>query len=176
MPRFLTKTGPQQKKYSAWFNIIKAAALILCLAFPFFAGNYYIRFAIIIFIYIILSIGYDISSGYCGMLTLSAAAIFGAGAYASAITIGTLKMPFLVGMLAAMIVTGLISFAISLPAYKVKGNYLALISLGILEIVQRILNDWISLTQARRDFSFPPGPYSGYPLQITQNTMWCSSS
>jgi ABC-type branched-subunit amino acid transport system permease subunit len=79
--------------------------LLICLAFPFVAGNYYIRFAIIMFIYTILSIGYDISSGYCGMLTLSAAAIFGAGAYASAIAIATFQMPFLVGMLAAMIVT-----------------------------------------------------------------------
>ncbi|HWQ77615.1 MAG TPA: branched-chain amino acid ABC transporter ATP-binding protein/permease, partial [Anaerovoracaceae bacterium] len=164
MPRFLTKTGPLQKKYSAWFNILKAVLLLFCLAFPFMAGNYYIRFAIIIFIYTILSIGYDISSGYCGMLTLSAAAIFGAGAYASAITIVTLKMPFLVGMLAAMIVTGLISFLISLPAYKVKGHYLALISLGILEIVQRILNDWTSLTQGAAGFFLPSWSIFGIGL------------
>jgi branched-chain amino acid transport system permease protein len=164
VPRFLTKTGSLQKKYSAWLNILKVALLLFCLAFPFFAGNYYLRFAIIIFIYMILSIGYDISSGYCGLLTLSAAAIFGAGAYASAITITTLKMPFLVGMLAAMIVTGLISFFISLPAYKVKGNYLALISLGILEIVQRILNDWTSLTQGAAGFFLPPWSIFGISL------------
>ncbi len=138
--------------------------LLLCLVFPFVAGNYYLRFAIIIFIYMILSIGYDISSGYCGLLTLSAAAIFGAGAYASAITITTLKMPFFVGMLAAMIVTGLISFFISLPAYKVKGHYLALISLGILEIVQRILNDWTSLTQGAAGFFLPPWTIFGVSL------------
>ncbi|HWQ77414.1 MAG TPA: branched-chain amino acid ABC transporter ATP-binding protein/permease, partial [Anaerovoracaceae bacterium] len=164
MPRFLTETGPLQKKYSAWFNILKAVLLLFCLAFPFMAGNYYIRFAIIIFIYIILSIGYDISSGYCGMLTLSAAAIFGAGAYASAITIATLKMPFLVGMLTAMIVSGLISLSISLPAYKVRGNYLALISLGILEIVQRILNDWIALTQGAAGFFLPSWSIFGIHL------------
>ncbi len=164
MPRFLTKTGSLQKKYSAWFNILKVVLLLFCLVFPFIAGNYYLRFAIIIFIYMILSIGYDISSGYCGLLTLSAAAIFGAGAYASAITITTLKMPFFVGMLAAMVVTGLISFTISLPAYKVKGNYLALISLGILEIVQRILNDWTSLTQGAAGFFLPPWSIFGVSL------------
>jgi ABC-type branched-subunit amino acid transport system ATPase component/ABC-type branched-subunit amino acid transport system permease subunit len=164
VPRFSIKTGPLQKKYSTWFNILLAALLILCLVFPFFAGNYYLRFAVIIFIYIILSIGYDISSGYCGMLTLSAAAIFGAGAYASAITIVTLKMPFLVGMLAAMIVTGLVSLSISLPAYKVKGHYLALISLGILEIVQRILNDWTSLTQGAAGFFLPSWSIFGISL------------
>jgi ABC-type branched-subunit amino acid transport system ATPase component/ABC-type branched-subunit amino acid transport system permease subunit len=141
-----------------------AVALVFCLVFPLMAGNYYLRFAIIIFIYAILSIGYDISSGYCGMLTLSAAAIFGAGAYASAITITTLKMPFLIGMLAAVIVTGLISFLISLPAYKVKGNYLALISLGLLEIIQRILNDWISLTQGAAGFFLPAWSIFGIPL------------
>ncbi len=164
MPRFLTKTGSLQKKYSAWFNLLIVVLLLFCLVFPFIAGNYYMRFAIIIFIYMILSIGYDISAGYCGLLTLSAAAIFGAGAYASAITITTLKLPFFAGMLAAMVVTGLISLTISLPAYKVKGHYLALISLGILEIVHRILNDWISLTQGAAGFFLPPWSIFGITL------------
>ena len=164
MPISSRETGPLQKKYSAWFNILQVALLLLCLVFPFIAGNYYLRFAIIIYIYIILSIGYDISAGYCGMLTLSAAAIFGAGAYASAITIATLHLPFLVGMLAAMVVTGLISFLISLPAYKVKGHYLALISLGILEIVHRILNDWTSLTKGAAGFFLPSWTIFGIRL------------
>jgi len=141
-----------------------AALLILCLVFPFVAGNYYIRFAIVMYIYIILAIGYDISAGYCGMLTLSAAAIFGAGAYASAIAITTFGMPFFVGMLAAMAVTGLISLSISLPAYKVKGHYLALISLGILEIVHRILNDWTSVTQGAAGFFLPSWTIFGISL------------
>ena len=152
MQRSLTRTGTLQKKYSTWFNIIKIAFLLVCLALPFMTGNFYLRFAIIMFIYMIVTIGYDISSGYCGMLTLSAGAIFGAGAYASAITITTLNMPFFVGMLAAIIVAGAISLFISLPAYKVKGPYLALISLGILEIVQRILNEWTSLTHGAAGF------------------------
>ena len=176
MPKFLTKTGSLQKKYSAWFNLLIVVLLLICLVFPFVAGNYYMRFAIIIFIYMILSIGYDISAGYCGLLTLSAAAIFGAGAYASAITITTLKMPFLVGMLAAMVVTGLISFTISLPAYKVKGHYLALISLGILEIVHRILNDWTSMTQGAAGFSFPHGPFSALTSIVFRNTISYYSS
>jgi len=164
VPKFLIKTGPLRKKYSLWFNILKLALLFTCLAFPFMAGNYFLRFAIILFIYIILSIGYDISSGYCGMLTLSAAAIFGVGAYASAITITTLKMPFLVGMLVAMVATGLISLLISLPAHKVKGHYLAMISLGILEVVQRILNEWSSLTQGAAGFFLPKWSIFGMEL------------
>lgn len=164
MLRFLTKTDSLQKKYSAYFSILMVALLLLCLVFPLVAGNYYMRFAIIIYIYIILAIGYDISAGYCGMLTLSAAAIFGAGAYASAIAIVTFQMPFFVGMLAAMAVTGLISLSISLPAYKVKGHYLALISLGILEIVHRILNDWTSVTQGAAGFFLPSWTIFGISL------------
>jgi len=162
--KYLTKTDSLQKKYSALYSILIAALLILCLVFPFVAGNYYIRFAIVMYIYIILAIGYDISAGYCGMLTLSAAAIFGAGAYASAIAITTFGMPFFVGMLAAMAVTGLISLSISLPAYKVKGHYLALISLGILEIVHRILNDWTSVTQGAAGFFLPSWTIFGISL------------
>lgn len=164
MLKYLTKTDSLQKKYSALYSILIAALLILCLVFPFVAGNYYIRFAIVMYIYIILAIGYDISAGYCGMLTLSAAAIFGAGAYASAIAITTFGMPFFVGMLAAMAVTGLISLSISLPAYKVKGHYLALISLGILEIVHRILNDWTSVTQGAAGFFLPSWTIFGISL------------
>lgn len=164
MLRYLKINGPPQKTYSKWLNIIRATILIVCLLLPLIVGKYYVRFAAIMFIYTIMSIGYDISCGYCGMLTLSAAAIFGAGAYASAITITTLKMPFLIGMFAAVVVTGLLSLSMSLPAYKVKGHYLALISLGVLEIVQRILNDWIPVTHGAAGFFLPPWSIFGIVL------------
>ena len=164
MQRFLTNTAPLQKKYSTLFNILKVIMLLFAIVLPFISGSYFIRIAVIIYIYIILSIGFDISSGYCGMLTLSAAAMFGAGAYASAITIGTLGMPFLVGMLAAIIVTGLISFFISLSAYKVKGHYLALISLGFLLIVQKVLNEWRGVTGGAAGFFVPKWTIFGINL------------
>jgi ABC-type branched-subunit amino acid transport system permease subunit/ABC-type uncharacterized transport system YnjBCD ATPase subunit len=164
VPRFLIKTNQPQKKYNAWLNIVRIVLLLVCAVFPFVVGNYYIRFVIIMFIYAIVCIGYDISSGYCGMLTLSAAAIFGAGAYASAIVVTTLSLPFFAGMLASLIVTGLISLSISLPAYKVKGHYLALISLGILEIVQRVLNDWTALTGGAAGFFLPSWSIFGVTL------------
>ncbi len=167
MPKSSIKTAQLQKKYSAIFNILKVAVLAFAILLPFLPeSTYYAKFAIVIFVYVILAIGYDIASGYCGMLTLSAAAMYGAGAYAAAIVTTTLKMPFLAGVLAAMVVTGIISFAISLSAYKVKGNYLALISLGFLLIVQKILNDWRGLTMGAEGFTVTKWTIFGLNLDL----------
>jgi formiminotetrahydrofolate cyclodeaminase len=74
---------------------LKVALLAFAILLPFLPDStYFMKFAIsFIFIYVILAIGYDIASGYTGMLTLSAAAMFGAGEYASALVMAAFKMP-----------------------------------------------------------------------------------
>jgi ABC-type branched-subunit amino acid transport system ATPase component/ABC-type branched-subunit amino acid transport system permease subunit len=113
---------------------------------PHVAGNYYIRFVSLLFIYILLAAGYNIAAGYCGMTTFSAAALFGVGAYASAIAITRYNMPFSVGLVCGILMSCLFSLVVSIPAFKVKGDYLALVSIGVLEIAQQIMIGWQNVT------------------------------
>ena len=131
------------------------------------AGNYYIRFLALAFIYVILATGYNIALGYCGMVTFSAAALYGAGAYASAIAITRFGMPFGVGALCGMVVAGLISLVVSIPAFKVRGDYLALVSIGLLEIVQQIMIGWQGATGGSAGFRISRWQLFGMPLSLT---------
>ncbi|MBS4214979.1 branched-chain amino acid ABC transporter ATP-binding protein/permease [Neobacillus rhizophilus] len=142
MPNSLIKANSMQKKYSRIFKMVCAAALLISFVLPLFAGDYYMRLISLIFIYIILAVGYNISAGFSGITSFAFAAHYGVGAYVSAVAITRYNMPFLVGLLAGALASGLVGLVVSLPASKVKHHYLALISIGLLEIVQQILNEW----------------------------------
>ncbi|MCM3766129.1 branched-chain amino acid ABC transporter ATP-binding protein/permease [Neobacillus niacini] len=142
MPNSLIKANSMQKKYSRIFILFWTALLLISLVLPLFAGDYYTRFISLIFIYIILAIGYNISAGFSGITSFAFAAHYGVGAYVSAVAITRYNMPFLVGLLAGAIASGIVGLAVSLPSSKVKHHYLALISIGLLGIVQQVLNEW----------------------------------
>ncbi len=118
------------------------------------------------FIYVILAIGYNIALGYCGMVTFSAAALFGVGAYASAVAITRYGMPFGVGVLCGILVSSLVSLVVSIPAIKVKGDYLALVSIGVLEIMQQIMIGWQSATGGSVGFNVARWKILGLPLDL----------
>ena len=164
MQKYSKKELPVQKKYKLIFTILWVILLLFCIMLPMFGGTYYTRFVSLIFIYVILAVGYNIASGYCGMTTFSAAALYAAGAYTSAVVITTFNAPFFVGVLAAIGAAGFVSLAISLPAIKVKGFYLTLISMGVLEIVQRILVEWHGVTGGSVGFYVAEWKLFGIPL------------
>jgi ABC-type branched-subunit amino acid transport system ATPase component/ABC-type branched-subunit amino acid transport system permease subunit len=133
---------------------------------PHAAGNYYIRFVSLLFIYIILATGYNLASGYCGMTTFSAAALYGVGAYASAIAITRFGMPFGAGVACGILAACLVSLVVSIPAFKVKGDYLALVSIGVLEIAQQIMMGWQSVTGGSVGFYVAKWKILGFQLSL----------
>ena len=167
MLRYLQKANPDQKRYKL---LLDAAILVLFAAsvtLPVFGGNYYIRFGTLLFIYIILAVGYNIASGYCGMTTFSAAALYGAGAYASAVAISRFSMPFAVGVVCGILMSCLISLVISIPSFKVRGDYLTLISIGVLEIAQQIMIGWQGVTGGSVGYYLNGLSFFGVPASLT---------
>ena len=142
--------------------------ILVSITFPVFVGNYYLRFISLIFIYIILAIGFNISSGYCGMTTFASASLYGIGAYTSAVAITRYHLPFFVGMLGGTLAAGIVSLLVSIPAAKVKRHYLTLVSIGLLEIVQRILIEWQSVTGGSVGYYLPAWKITGITLNTTQ--------
>src|SRR3989344_4891221 len=95
---------------------------------------YFIHLLILIGIYLILAISLQLSLGYSGLLNLGHIAFFGIGAYAYAIlALGDLSSIFcllIAGSLAAFF-----GYLLSIPINKLKGDYLALMSLGFSFVV-----------------------------------------
>ncbi len=160
------KATPAKRKYSTLFTGAWSLLLLAVMILPHAAGNYYIRFFALLFVYVILATGYNIAAGYCGMTTFSAAALYGAGAYASAIAITRYGLPFGVGVLCGILMSCLISLVVSIPAIKVKGDYLALVSIGVLEIVQQIMVGWQGATGGSVGFNIKKWQIFGLPLSL----------
>lgn len=150
------KQNPAQKKYSLIYRALLLIGLGVAFIFPHFSNNYNISFYSMIFLQAIIAIGYNIVSGYAGMTNFASAALYGASAYASAILISRYHMPFFVGMLGAIAAATVVGMVISLSASKVKGLYLTLVSMGVLEVVQRILIEWSTMTGGAAGFPVPP--------------------
>jgi ABC-type branched-subunit amino acid transport system ATPase component/ABC-type branched-subunit amino acid transport system permease subunit len=132
------------------------AALIL---FPIVLPNtYYIHLAETIMIYAILLFGLDIVVGYTGQVSLGHAGLFGVGAYTVGIlaqtgsgmigasTIGAFGLPIYVGLVVAILVTAAFGAVLALPALRVTGPYLAMVTLAFGTIIQILINEMDFLT------------------------------
>lgn len=107
---------------------------------------YFIHLLIMIGIYLILALSLQLSVGYTGLLNLGHIAFFAIGAYTSAL-LAKLGFPFWICIGLAGILPMIFGYLVSLPTNRLKGDYLALITLGFSLITYTILMNWISLTQ-----------------------------
>ena len=107
---------------------------------------YFIHLLILIGIYLILAISLQLSLGFSGLLNLGHIAFFGIGAYVSAI-LSLSGVPFLISILVAGIISGFFGWLLSLPTSKLKGDYLALTTLGFSFVVYAIFLNWTEITK-----------------------------
>lgn len=118
---------------------------------------YFTHLLILIGIYYILAISLQLSLGYSGLLNLGHIAFFGIGAYTSAIL--SLKgTPFVICLMASGIFALLLGWLLSIPTSKLKGDYLALATLGFSFIVYTILLNWTGLTRGSLGLPGIPKP------------------
>lgn len=106
-------------------------------------SNYYIKVMILIGINIILAVSLNVATGYLGQLPLGHAGFMAVGAYASAIFMRATTLPLALsmplGLLIAGIVAAIFGFVIGIPALRLRGDYLAIITLGFGEIIRVVL-------------------------------------
>jgi ABC-type branched-subunit amino acid transport system ATPase component/ABC-type branched-subunit amino acid transport system permease subunit len=80
--------------------------------------------------YALAALPLNLLMGHAGQISLGHAAFLGVGAFAGAITVGRLGLPFLAAILVAAVVGGVIALAIGIPALRIRGMFLALVTLG----------------------------------------------
>lgn len=126
--------------------------------------GYIDHLAILMCIYIILSVSLNLVTGFVGLLNLGHAAFFGIGAYASALLVKA-GMPWLAALLLAGAIAGSSGFLIGIPCLRLRGDYLAIATLGFAEIVRALLKNWTSLTRGPLGIPGIPKPeLFGYVL------------
>jgi branched-chain amino acid transport system permease protein len=107
---------------------------------------YLIHLLILIGIYLILAISLQLSVGFTGLLNLGHVAFYAIGAYTSAL-LALNGFPFWFCFLSAGILAMIFGFLLSLPTNKLKGDYLALATMGFSFVVYAVLLNWTSLTR-----------------------------
>ncbi|MDQ2989248.1 MAG: branched-chain amino acid ABC transporter ATP-binding protein/permease [Pseudomonadota bacterium] len=126
-------------------SIVGIAALV---AFPMvFTNPYYIHLAETILIYAILLFGLDIVVGYTGQVSLGHAGLFGIGSYITGALIFKLGVPWYLAILASIGGTALFGAILALPALRVTGPYLAMVTLAFGTIIQILINEMTFLTE-----------------------------
>ena len=121
---------------------------LIVLLFPFIIGkdSYFLVTMIIVGITVIVTEGLTILIGFAGQLSLAQAAFYGVGAYVSAILSTRFCIAPLFSIIFAVLFTSLLAYVVGIPALKLKGHYLAMVTLGFGEIINIIFKEWGSLT------------------------------
>ncbi len=145
-------------------TVIALGLLALCL-FPLLVPNpYYIHLVETILIYAILLFGLDIVVGYTGQVSLGHAGLFGVGSYVTGVLFFKLGMPFWVCVPASIAITAGFGAILALPALRVIGPYLAMVTLAFGTIIAILINEMTFLTEGPIGIKVPKPSFFGNKL------------
>jgi branched-chain amino acid transport system permease protein len=142
---------------SIWAVVIWALAVLIPLAIH---NPYYIHLIETIMIYSILLFGLDIVVGYTGQVSLGHAGLFGIGAYTAGVMFMKLSASVWFILPTSIAVTAVFGAILALPALRVSGPYLAMVTLAFGTIIQILINEMTFLTE---------GPLG---IKITKPMIW----
>ncbi len=118
-------------KKNRWSFLVMAAFLLLLVLLPTQLLPEKTSILILVGIYTMVTVGLCLLMGYTGQVSLGQAAFFGTGAYFSAILSTKYDVNPWLAMLAAAIATGVFAYLIGYPIFRLRGNYLAMATLGL---------------------------------------------
>ena len=147
--------------------------LLVTLIMPLVSSLYQTTIMIQALIFVMLALGLNIAVGIAGQLVLGYAAFYAVGAYAYALLNQFFGLGFWVCLPVGGLLAVLFGLALGFPVLRLRGDYLAIVTLGFGEIVRLILLNWTSLTGGSGGIKNIPGPsFFGTQLPIEQNTLF----
>ncbi len=142
-----------------------AAALAALALLPLVLPNAYdLHLCGTVMIYAIVLIGLDIVVGYTGQLSLGHAGLFGVGAYAAGTLVHHLGAAWWLTLPAAVAAAAAAGALLALPALRVTGPHLAMVTLGFGSIVQILLSEMSFLTEGPQGIALTRPVLGGEPL------------
>lgn len=131
-------------RYGTW-----ALGIFIMLYLPWMVGRVTSDMLVLVGIYIIMGFGLNIVVGRAGLLDLGYVAFFAVGAYATAILtsadeIPQIQLSFWVALPIVVIITGIAGLMVGAPVLRMRGDYLAIVTLGFGEIARFLVqSDWL---------------------------------
>ena len=152
----VTSYEQDQKLFpDVWNKIGLSLGAVFCLVYPFLAEGQWLTVALMALIAVVGAVGMMILTGFAGQISLGHAAFLAVGAY----TAGTLGMhwqvPFWLGIPAAGVIAAIVGLAIGPFALRLRGLYLAIVTLGLLFLVEHVILTLTDLTGGISGMSVP---------------------
>jgi branched-chain amino acid transport system permease protein len=183
--RFLINLNSQRKQKitvvsniaSSFFNFFEGKAkqlaitgILFAVVFPFlpFTDRYILDVGIMVMTYVMLGWGLNIVVGLAGLLDLGYVAFYAVGAYSFALISTTFGWSFWVCLPLAGIFAAFFGILLGFPVLRLRGDYLAIVTLGFGEIIRIILINWYDFTNGPDGISGIPRP-TFFGLEFTNN-------
>ena len=144
------------RRLPIWARWAVFAVAVVLFGLVFREQSYLMRVGILALLYAVLTVSLNLVNGFTGLFSLGHAAFYGVGAYASALLALRLGWPFLLAIISAAVVAALFGLLLSLPSVRLRGIYLAIVTLAFAEIVRLKLINLQDLT--RGPFGLPGIP------------------
>jgi branched-chain amino acid transport system permease protein len=143
------------------FGIFVASSIILFAVLSIIINEniinqYDARILVLICINIILALSVNLIVGFTGQFTIGHSAFMAIGAYAAAMLTINYKLPFPITLIAGGVIAGFIGFLIGIPTLRLKGDYLAITTLGFCQIVVVVIQNIPQLGGAQGLTGIPP--------------------
>jgi branched-chain amino acid transport system permease protein len=132
--------------------------LVAAFALPFSGSRYYIDLGTLVLTYIMLGWGLNIVVGLAGLLDLGYVAFYAVGAYSYAVLATTFGLGFWTCLPLAGVLAALWGIMLGFPVLRLRGDYLAIVTLAFGEIIRIVINNWVSLTNGPNGITDIPRP------------------
>jgi branched-chain amino acid transport system permease protein len=123
--------------------------------------NYLIAMGVSACIYALMAVGLNVIWGLAGMINLGLVGFFAVGAYVTALTTMKLGVPMVLGIALGAVAASLVGAVVSLVTVRLRGDYLAIVTLGFAETIRVVSSNAIWLTNGTDGISGIAGPWRG---------------
>lgn len=132
--------------------------VVLALFWPFFVSRGSVDLATLVLIYVMLALGLNVVVGLAGLLDLGYVAFYAVGAYTFALLSQYAGVSFWMALPIGACLAALFGLVLGFPVLRLRGDYLAIVTLGFGEIIRILLNNWTALTGGPNGIGGIPDP------------------
>jgi len=152
------KKPMEQSKRAKLESWILTGLVVLALFWPFVVSRGSVDLATLVLIYVMLALGLNVVVGLAGLLDLGYVAFYAVGAYTFALLSQYTGISFWMALPIGALLAALFGMLLGFPVLRLRGDYLAIVTLGFGEIIRILLNNWTSLTGGPNGIGGIPEP------------------
>lgn len=159
------------KRAQHFIGVAVAAAAVIGVT-SLVGNDYYLRIIFMMCVYYLCAAGMNVLVGFAGQKSLGQAGLFAAGAYAVALLTTKTEISPWLALIAAAAISGVCGVLIALPSLRVKGPYLAMVTLAFGIVVEKLVGEWTEVFGgAQGIYGIRPITWNDQPL-TSQQWVW----